>query len=68
MVAIVMAAGYGWGPWICGYLSTILEPSLGNESLRYSLLIYSGLLLIASASLLAAANTLREEYARAIDA
>ena len=45
MLLIINVIGYAMGPPITGFISDVLEPGLGNESMRYSLLIVSTVLL-----------------------
>ena len=46
---IINAIGLLCGPWVTGILSTVLEPSFGAESIRYSLLIVTSLVLPGAA-------------------
>ena len=62
---IVNLVGMGLGPLLVGWLSDVLEPSYGVESIRYALLIVTGGTLWASAHYLLASRTLPEDLDRA---
>lgn len=62
---IVNLVGMGLGPLIVGYLSDVLEPRFGVESIRYALLIMTAGTLWATAHYLLAARTLPEDLDRA---
>ena len=50
--------GLGVGPYLVGELNVRLEPSLGQEAIRYSLASVSGVLLLAASFQLASGRTL----------
>jgi len=63
---IVNIIGLGGGPFIIGVLSDYLEPSLGNESLRYAMLCVIPVAQIwACSHFFLASKTLREDMAAA---
>jgi predicted MFS family arabinose efflux permease len=45
VLLIINVVGLALGPWITGTISDHLEPDFGNESMRYSLLIISAVVL-----------------------
>ena len=62
---IINLIGMGLGPLIVGYLSDLLEPKYGVESIRYALLIISAGTLWATVHYLLAARTLPEDLNKA---
>ena len=65
-VSIFLYVAYSLGPVITGFISERLEPSAGDDSLRYSLVIASVSLQVWAAwHFYRAAATLKEDYARA---
>jgi predicted MFS family arabinose efflux permease len=58
---IINLIGYGLGPLVVGILSDYLEPSLGNESLRYAIFYISGLYLFGFYFLYKASMTIKNE-------
>ncbi len=65
-LSIFLYVGYSLGPIITGFISEQLEPSAGDDSLRYSLVIASVSLQVWAAwHFYRAAATLKEDYARA---
>ena len=70
MAAAIMAffqnlVGIGLGPLVVGILNDALEPTWGEEAVRYSLLILTTGTFVAGAACLAATIWLRAEYAQA---
>jgi MFS family permease len=62
-IALLLASllGTGAGPYVIGYVSTALEPTYGQESLRYALLLGPAMLVWAVVHyLLAARHALRD--------
>ncbi|MDH3552364.1 MAG: MFS transporter, partial [Gammaproteobacteria bacterium] len=49
VLLIINVIGLAMGPPVTGLISDVLEPGFGDESMRYSLLIVSALLLPAAA-------------------
>ena len=64
MLLINNLIGIGFGTFIFGYLSDVLKPIYGDESLRYSILYGLGFYLVAGALMLAAAITLKRDWYR----
>jgi len=65
---ILNTIGLGLGPWTIGLVSDLLEPSLGVESLRYSMLyILPAIMAWSVCHFFLAARTLREDLAAAPD-
>ena len=65
---ILNMIGLGLGPWSVGLLSDLLQPSLGLESLRYSMLyLVPAALVISGLTFFLASRYLREDLARAPD-
>jgi MFS family permease len=65
-VSIFLYVGYALGPIITGFISEQLEPSAGDHSLRYSLVVTCVSLLVWAAwHFYRGAATLKEDYARA---
>ncbi len=65
-ISIFLYVGYALGPIITGFISEQLEPSAGDHSLRYSLVVTCVSLLVWAAwHFYRGAATLREDYARA---
>ncbi len=54
--------GIGVGIYVLGELSTLLTPALGDESLRYSILIGSCLYLVAAGLMYLASRTLARDW------
>jgi MFS family permease len=54
---LASSLGAGAGPYVIGALSTALEPALGQESLRYALLVAPGMLAWAVLHYVLAART-----------
>jgi MFS family permease len=64
MAAIMFATnlvGIGAGPLLIGFLSDVLEPTLGDESLRYAMIISVTILAWAAIHFFVAAKHLRRE-------
>ena len=57
--------GIGLGPLVVGILNDALEPTWGEEAVRYSLLILTAGTFVAGAACLAATIWLRVEYGQA---
>ena len=53
--------GQGIGPWLAGYISDSLKPSMGTASLRYSLVIVGLVNIWAALHYLVAARSLRAD-------
>lgn len=64
MLLINNLIGIGFGTFIFGYLSDLLKPIYGDESLRYSILYGLAFYLVAGALMLAAAATLKRDWYR----
>ena len=63
---IINIIGLGAGPWAVGFVSDLLAPSLGGESLRYALLyLLTPVALWSALHFGLAAKTLREDIAAA---
>ena len=56
--------GIGFGTFIFGYLSDVLKPEYGADSLRIALLIGIGFYLVAGVLMLGAAATLKRDWYR----
>jgi len=56
--------GIGVGVYVLGELSTVLQPTFGDESLRYSIMIGSSLYVLAGVLFLFAAKTLDRDWVR----
>ena len=66
ILLILNVIGLGLGPLITGTISDQLEPAYGQESMRYSLLIVSSLLMpIAGWSFWRAGANIQQDLARA---
>jgi MFS family permease len=63
LLFVINLIGMGLGPTFVGWVSDLLEPSLGVQSLRYSLLISTAFNIWSAVHYLLAARTLREELA-----
>lgn len=64
--SIVTYAGWALGPLVAGYISTRLEPTLGQDSLRYALLASAIFFALWSAMhFFLAAKTINDDYERA---
>jgi predicted MFS family arabinose efflux permease len=65
---IINLVGYACGPWITGAISDLLRPEFGEESMRYSLLIVTLLILPwAAAHYWRAGHWIDADLARATD-
>jgi MFS family permease len=53
--------GQGIGPWLAGYISDYLRPSMGTASLRYSLVIVGLVNIWAAAHYMIGARSLRQD-------
>jgi MFS family permease len=53
--------GQGIGPWLAGYISDSLRPSMGTASLRYALVIVGLVNIWAAAHYMIAARSLRQD-------
>ena len=53
--------GQGIGPWLAGYISDWLAPSMGRASLRYALVIVGLVNIWAALHYLMGARTLRQD-------
>lgn len=63
---VINVIGLGAGPWTVGFVSDLLAPSLGNESLRYAMLYVLPPVMVWSAlHYWLAARSLREDFAAA---
>jgi hypothetical protein len=65
LLFVINLIGMGLGPTFIGWVSDLLEPSVGVQSLRYALLISTAFNLWSAVHYLLAARTLREELALA---
>ena len=65
MLLIGNLIGLGLGPLAIGVLSDMLEPQLGEQSLRYALLIAPAASVVGAIFYFRAARTLRDDIARA---
>ncbi len=66
VLLIINVIGLAMGPPVTGFISDALEPSLGSESMRYSLLIVSTVLLpLAAWCYFQAGKTIEEDLQRA---
>lgn len=65
LLFILNIIGLGLGPWAVGFVSDLLEPTYGVESLRYALLIMTPLGLWGSLHFFLAAKTLGDGLERA---
>lgn len=63
--SIFLYSGYLWGPSLVGFMSTQLEETFGQHSLRYAMLISYVLFFWATWHFMRAARTIREDYAKA---
>ena len=54
--------GIGGGVYVLGQLSTFLQPTFGDESLRYSILVGSLLYVVAAILFFFAAKTLDRDW------
>jgi hypothetical protein len=62
----IVYVAYSLGPILTGFISEQLEPTMGDESLRYALVVASVSLQVWAAwHFYRAAATLKEDYARA---
>jgi len=64
-LSIFLYLAYSLGPIITGFVSEQLEPTAGDDSLRYALVASLGLQVWAAWHFYRAAATLKEDYARA---
>lgn len=65
---ILNIIGLGLGPWATGYLSDVLSPSMGEESLRYAMLyLLPAAMTWSVVHLYLASRTLEEDLANAPD-
>lgn len=65
---IINIIGLLFGPWLTGILSTVLEPQFGEESMRYTLLIVTSIILPwASWHYVRASRTIDSDLARATE-
>lgn len=64
MLLINNLIGIGFGTFIFGYVSDRLQPTYGDESLRYAILYGLGFYLVAGALMLAASMTLKRDWYR----
>ncbi len=64
-LSIFLYVAYSLGPIITGYVSEQMEPSAGEDSLRYALVVSLSLLVWAAWHFYRAAETLKEDYDRA---
>jgi len=65
---VINTIGLLFGPWLTGILSTMLEPQFGDESIRYSLLIVTSLILPWAAwHYVRAGRTIDADLARAAE-
>ena len=63
---IINIIGLGAGPWTVGFVSDLLAPSLGGESLRYAMLyVLPPVMLWSAIHYLLAARSIREDIAAA---
>jgi predicted MFS family arabinose efflux permease len=65
LLFVINLIGMGLGPAFVGWVSDLLEPSVGIQSLRYALLMSTAFNLWSAVHYLLAARTLREELATA---
>jgi MFS family permease len=61
LLFIVNIIGLGFGPFVVGVVSDLLSGRFGAESLRYSILIATGVYFWAGAHFLLAARTIRQD-------
>ncbi len=64
MLLIINLIGLGLGPQLVGLLSDILRPSLGGESLRYALLIFAMVNIVAALHYYLGGRSLREDLVK----
>ena len=65
---VINTIGLLFGPWLTGILSTLLEPRFGEESIRYSLLIVTSVILPWAAwHYIRAGNTIDGDLRRATE-
>ena len=65
---VINIIGLLFGPWLTGILSTVLEPQFGEESMRYTLLITTSVILPWAAwHYLRAGRTIDADLARATE-
>ena len=68
MLFVINLIGLGIGPWLVGRLSDALQPGFGEESLRYSLVAVSIIVLPIAALLFAnASRHIEHDLARATE-
>jgi MFS family permease len=63
LLFVINIIGLALGPWATGFISDRLAPSLGDDSLRYALLIISCLLAWSALHFWLAARTLQDDLA-----
>lgn len=67
LLFIINMIGLGLGPWSIGFVSDLLMPSLGENSLRWALILVGGVYLWASVHFILAGRTLDRDLKTVAD-